>query len=294
MLSLLALAPAFTAVTTEFAQPALPATWRHVAPADLDAVVPVLVSLRPRNLAELHRIASAVSDPRHPKYGEFLSLAEVNELTAPSASDLAAVAAWLAPAAVGAIETLPSGAVRARLHAGRAAALLRTSFTEIEEAASGRRLVRAGAYTLPAPIAAAVEAIFGLHGLPLPPTEKYVRSSAGRRLQPGPPPSPVPKVVPSVIVDQYQMGSAKASGNVKCRQAVAEFQGQTMNTTDVEKFFAEYVAAAPASAAEVYAIHGEPQQGDGVEAMLDIEYMMGVRRAHTLGAQFCAIRRNSL
>ena len=97
-----------------------------------------------------------------------------------------------------------------------------------------------------------------------------------------------------MIVDQYQMGAAKASGNVKCRQAVAEFQGQTMNTTDVEKFFAEYVAAAPASAAEVYAIHGEPQQGDGVEAMLDIEYMMGVRRAHTLGAQFCAILRNSL
>ena len=121
MLSLLALAPAFSAVTTEFAQPALPATWRHVAPADFDAVVPVLVSLRPRNLAELHRIASAVSDPRHPKYGEFLALAEVNELTAPSPSDLAAVAAWLAPAAVGASETLPSGAVRARLHATAAA-----------------------------------------------------------------------------------------------------------------------------------------------------------------------------
>ena len=42
--------------------------------------------------------------------------------------------------------------------------------------------------------------------------------------------------------------------------------------------------------AVVYAIHGEPQQGDGVEAMLDIEYMMGVRRAQMRNsAQFCAI-----
>ena len=219
----------------------------------------------PAHLAELHRIASAVSDPRHPKYGEFLSLAEVNELTAPSASTSPPRAAWLAPAAVGAVETLPSGAVRARLHAGRAAALLRTSFTEIEEAASGRRLVRAGAYR------AAGADRRRRRGDLRPPRAPAAADGEVRPLVGGPPAAAGPAAEPGAkggaVGDRRPVPDGSGEG-VRQRQVppAAEFQGD-MAATDVEKFFAEYVASAPASAAEVYAIHGEPQQGDGVEAI---------------------------
>jgi len=91
-----------------------------------------------------------------------------------------------------------------------------------------------------------------------------------------PPPSKVPAVVPSVIVETYGI-SGTASGSAKVRQAVAEFQGQTMNQTDVTAFFKQYVSGAKAGDDLVYQFHGEPKKGgDGVEAMLDIEYMMGV------------------
>ena len=73
------------------------------------------------------------------------------------------------------------------------------------------------------------------------------------------------------------MDGKEATGNAKVRQAVAEFQGQTMNQTDVDAFFTQYVTGAKAGDSTVYAFHGEPAHGgDGTEAMLDIEYMMGI------------------
>ena len=100
-------------------------------------------------------------------------------------------------------------------------------------------------------------------------------------------------MLPSVITRQYGFEDAKATGNPKIRQAVAEFQGQLMNQTDVDAFFSEYVPGASSGDSTAFAFHGEPKGGgDGIEAMLDIEYMMGVRRAQLSArnsAQFGAI-----
>merc|ERR1711871_1478805 len=50
-----------------------------------------------------------------------------------------------------------------------------------------------------------------------------------------------------------------------------------MNQNDLSTFFSKYVPAAPKEGATVFAYQGEPQEsGDGGEALLDIEYMMGV------------------
>ena len=49
-------------------------------------------------------------------------------------------------------------------------------------------------------------------------------------------------------------------------QAVAEFQGEVMNRTDLEGFFRRFVPSAPAADAVVYRFHNEPQPGgDGEE-----------------------------
>ena len=115
----------------------------------------------------------------------------------------------------------------------------------------------------------ATAAIFGLHGLPLRrhPREQ-VQSAQG---QPA-------KVLPADLVRAYNITGVTPSGGTKNRQAVAEFQGQTMNATDLSLFFSRFVPDAPASDSAVYRMHGEPKKSpsDGVEAMLDIEYIMGV------------------
>ena len=66
----------------------------------------------------------------------------------------------------------------------------------------------------------------------------------------------------------------RKSGN---KQAVAEFQGQTMNETDLKTYFEKYVPSAQPGDDTIDRFIGDP--GDGApadEASLDIQFIMGV------------------
>jgi tripeptidyl-peptidase-1 len=60
------------------------------------------------------------------------------------------------------------------------------------------------------------------------------------------------------------------------RQAVAEFQGQFANDADLTMFFQNLVPNAKPGDDKVYAYKGNQESGDGIEALLDIEYIMGM------------------
>jgi subtilase family serine protease len=225
-----------------------------------------------RNLDVLRETALAVSDPSSPRYGKFLSASEVMQLTAPAPATYDAVMDFLAPATSELSAHRDQGIIRATLRVDDASRLFGTTISRVHNALTNQQTLRAGEYVLPENIHKNIDALFGLHGLPTPPKALEIKSFSS---QPGPP-SKVPAALPDVITKAYQV-SGKASGSKKIRQAVAEFQGQTMNQTDVETFFAKYVTSAAPGDAEVYKFHGEPAAGgDGIEAMLDIEYIMGV------------------
>jgi len=87
----------------------------------------------------------------------------------------------------------------------------------------------------------------------------------------------VAKVIPSTINAQYRVGGVDVSRSEKNRQAVAEFQGQTMNSTDLASFFKQYVPESVPGDEVVSKFVGD--QGDATaktEASLDIQYIMGV------------------
>ena len=67
--------------------------------------------------------------------------------------------------------------------------------------------------------------MFGLHGLPLPP-RTLIQA-----------PEKPANVTPAVIATDYGISGVVPSGGTKMRQAVAEFQGQYMNATDLSTFF---------------------------------------------------------
>merc|ERR1712137_561665 len=82
---------------------------------------------------------------------------------------------------------------------------------------------------------------------------------------------------PSVIAQTYDVSGVKPSGSEKNRQAVAEFQGQTMKPTDLSSFFKHYLPTAPANSGTVHKFVPSTGAGSaGIEASLDIEYIMGV------------------
>ena len=106
-----------------------------------------------------------------------------------------------------------------------------------------------------------------MHGLPL--ARKSVQQPA---------PKVHPPVTPDVINTLYKIGTVKASGSAKARSAVAEFQGQQMSSPDLATFFRTYVTTAPASDGVVnkFVGAGADKNGEGIEAQLDIQYIMGV------------------
>ena len=55
-----------------------------------------------------------------------------------------------------------------------------------------------------------------------------------------------------------------------------EFQGQLLSQADLTTFFGEFVKNAKSGDDKVFKYVGDNQQGEGVEANLDIQYIMGV------------------
>ena len=98
--------------------------------------------------------------------------------------------------------------------------LLNTEFRRVLNAATGQSALRAGSFALPAGAAAAITAVFGVHGLPLPPKRNQVTA-----VTPGQP----ALVTPTVIETTYGVAGVTVDRASKNRQAVAEFHGQTMN-----------------------------------------------------------------
>jgi tripeptidyl-peptidase-1 len=235
---------------------------RHPTPVDVSTELPFVISLTQRNLPELKKRAAAVSTPNSDEYGKFLSREQVQALTAPAPSHIRSVTAWLDKHQVP--YTRANELLRVSATVDSAAALLSTTFAKYTDS-GGRSIVRASAYSLPPDVAEAVATIFGLHGLPLPTAERNVRGS-----------SPA-KVTPAVIATTYSMGTPYVNRKGNNRQAVAEFQGQRMDTADLTTFFKAEVPSAQPGDDAVSKFVGEPYtKGTGVEALLDIEFMMGV------------------
>ena len=113
-------------------------------------------------------------------------------------------------------------------------------------------------------------AIYGLHGLPLPRASPLVRTESGPA---------VANVTPTVIYDTYSVTAYSVDRKGTNLQAVAEFQGQYMNKSDLAAFFKAEVYGWSRGDDRVSKFVGAPyarHEKAGLEAMLDVEYLMGV------------------
>jgi subtilase family serine protease len=237
------------------------------------------VYVKSQNMDVLKAMVEQVSDPRSPKYTEYMTTAAIQDLTKPRSVDMDTVKQWLH--AGGMQFTVDGERVIARGPVARAEALLNTKFNAIQ--GNGKTLIRAGDYSLPADVEAATASVFGLHGIPLP--DRQVLTAPGQPAD----------VTPAVIATTYKVSGVTPAGSTSNRQAVAEFQGQTEEDSDLVQFFKQYVKNAQAGDDKVFAFKGDPnKENPQVEASLDIQYIMGVA-PHVktefwlfMGSDFCA------
>lgn len=148
----------------------------------------------------------------------------------------------------------------------KAARLLSTAFRQVTHQPTGQTVVRAGAYVLPAAVRRAAPAVFGLHGVPLP-QEKPLRVEAGAGAAP---------ITPAVIQQTYSVGNVTVNRQGKNLQAVAEFQAQFMDKSDLSTFFKNEVPSAQPGDDQIHAFKGAAYTpGTSAEADLDTQFIMG-------------------
>ena len=236
-----------------------------------DAVVPETpvsfrISVRQQNMKELHKAALEVSTPGNARYGKYLTIDEISTITHPSPTDFAIVDAWLRSYGINS-SLRQREMITVTTTAEHASRLLTTTFHRFLREVDGREVVRASAYHLPAHVAPTNGAIFGLHGTPLPPRQLLLTAEG---------PSAA-AVTPTVIAQTYRVKNAHVDRAGSNKQAVAEFQGQYMDKDDLTKFFSEEVPSMQSGDDQVSKFVGAPYKaGTGVEALLDIEFIMGV------------------
>jgi tripeptidyl-peptidase-1 len=224
----------------------------------------------------VERAALEVSNPRHPSYGRYLSPEELSEMTAPDQRDVHTVRSWLAALRGHAKELQQGRRFEVKMPLLEAEGLLHTTFRHVTNTRTGQRAIVAGDYTLPDEVNAAVAAVYGLHGLPLPPHGQVkVASSSHSSTGEADPPEVTPDVIKSQYGITHGMPTAASFGN---KQAVAEFGPETYSPKDLKQFFAEFVPNSTAGSDVASKCVGDAAcEGMGKpEANLDLQYIMGV------------------
>ena len=223
------------------------------------------IHVKEKNRNLVQDLALHVSDPASSSYGEYLTTETIDALTAPAESDLATITAWLGDTAD--VTVTRGRTFHVDMDLANAEILLSTTFRKLVNEDTDQATVLSNDYSIPQAVRDATDTIMGLHGLPLPP-----------RTRPTAPPAQPAKVTPAVIISQYDVNGVTAKSGSGNKQAVAEFQGQTMSSTDLKQFFKQYVPNAPPGSDTVSKFVGDGT-GDKVgttEASLDIQYIMGV------------------
>lgn len=237
--------------------------WQDVQRAPSSEQVSFTIAVKEQNLDTIRAIALEVSDPDSAKYGQFLSQQEINDLTRPHAEDFQRVFDWLANHNIAFSQQHSQISVTCTV--AQAEALLSTEFRVIASPNEGSKVIKAGDFELPASVAFSVSTILGLHGIPLPTPEPLGAAAAPA------------DVTPAVLAQTYSISGVTVSRSATVRQAVAEFQGQFMSQKDLTTFFGKFVTDAQPGDDTVFKYVGDANQtGEGVEALLDIQYIMGV------------------
>jgi hypothetical protein len=171
-------------------------------------------------------------------------------MTATDKANVDAVQAWLKSAGVTADASPVGTSLSFRTNVRTVEQLFNTSVRLLFRNVSGQTASRAADLHLPSSLARHVAAVYGCHGLPIPP-RKHVFV----------PVSTFFPVTPSVLASTYNISGVKPNrGSSNNKQAVVEFQAQ-FNNDDDDK---------------VYRYVGTTGSRAGTEALLDIQYMMGI------------------
>jgi len=236
--------------------------------------IAIRLPIDPAKIDTLAKFVDDVSDPTSAKYAQYLSMDAVNEMVAPHAKHVADVTEWLNTFYdAGARYTVKGGASTFYVEAPVTTieTMFSTTIRPIINVDTKQTHTHATSYVIPSSVQHSIDFISGLHQLPLPHHKRKAHSPIQGR-------NDFVEVTPKLIADFYNVTGVNVTRSTKNRQAIAEFQGQNYKKDDLTQFFRKFVDPVfktEAEDSEVYNVIGDWKNNAGVEAELDVQYIMG-------------------
>jgi len=205
--------------------------WTMLGRASAAKSVEFTIGLVQRNMDKLEKIATEVSDPSHPNYQKFMSIRQINDLTAPKKAHHDAVVSWLTANGVhrSAIKSMKF-ALDVKTSVKVAEKLFATQMHMFANQKDGSVVVKQyGPYSVPKTVAKYIEIITGLSTFPIP----HLRAIRRKR-GPNAPLDTVGIVAQSIwslynVPSNQQVGSAPQTS-----VGPIEFQGENYTPADTD------------------------------------------------------------
>jgi len=254
-----------------FLQEAEQLGWQSQGSFLAGAHIELTFAVRQRNLDQLEQIFHEVSDPDSPRYGQHLTFDEVNTLTAPSQGDLAVVEDMARQLGATAVRrTANSDFVVAEVPVAAAELVFGDRFLRLRHE-DGRTAVRCPGGSLPEILRAAVDFVMPLNQPLGRGGQLRTRPTLGANI------SSVPEIhvnTPASLRKLYSVGDKEGS-SASNKQAVTAFLEEHNTDKDLQEFFRLYYKKGIGR--KVARQVGDGKTGSpGVEAELDVEYVMGM------------------
>jgi tripeptidyl-peptidase I len=252
----------------------IPKGWRMlpdelvVSLADEEETRPVIFLLKQRNLEKLEKLFWEVSTPYTDRYGKYLSVHEVADLVSPSPITIKVVKDFLASYGITNTRTvITKDFIEADIPIRIIKQMFEVEFHLFEHKDGQRFYGTMGPYSLPAHVAKHIRIVSYVVGLPTVYSPNVQFNKAGFSTASS-------EIIPSVIRARYNCSDVIATQSTNSH-AVAEFQGQSYSPSDLETFFTKYVTNSKEDTVAQVIGNNDPSK-PGIEASLDIQYIMGV------------------
>lgn len=246
----------------------LPHDWTHAGRVDPSEQLELTFALKQQNVDLLEETLRRVSDPDSDQYGKHLSLQQVASLVRPSELTQKVVHRWLQTHGISSCQTVGTqDFLQCTVTAEVAEALLPGSRFH-RYVRDGQSIVRSSApYSVPDEVHQHLDFVGGLHRVP--PRAKDVRLK-----QPRPKEAVHLGVTPAILRARYNLTAADVGSVQNNSQAVAQFLEQYYHPADLVEFMNMFGRTFQ-HRSEVDRVVGTQGAGKaGLEASLDIEYIM--------------------
>jgi tripeptidyl-peptidase-1 len=247
----------------------LPPNWARLSNVEGgDRLIKLIFAVKQRNLHILDEAFWAISTPGDLRYGDHLTIDQINDMIAPTELTLEKIIFWLKSQGIRDARVLRShDYITCSMTMAQAERIFEVKFSTYRHSSGVIFKGTLGPYSLPDAIAEELDLVSGLVGIPnleLMKRPILGNSQAADQL-----------ITPEIIRARYNVTENLVVTNSNNSNAVAEFQSQFYSPSDLATFFKDYVPFAPAQVVDKVIGTNIPQL-PGIEASLDIQYLMGV------------------